>query len=172
GNWLNNLPPVLWADRMTIRRSTGYSPAELITGVQPVMPIELTMRSWQTLPWSEVQSTSDLLAVRAKQFEWREEKIVEAVGRIERLRLEAAERWDSTKGHDRSLIGGELVLVWDSIRALDKSAFQKFADRWRGPYKIAKVEKTYYWLQELDGTLLAHSVHGNRLKRFYQMAPD
>jgi hypothetical protein len=174
GNWVHNLPSVLWADRVTVRRPTGLAPAELVMGKQPVLPIELSLESWQTLPWDAVESTSDLLALRTKQLEWKGEKLAEAIGRTTRSRLAAAEQWDLVKAHDKDLDVGTLVLVWDAVRATDKSVRRKLDDRWLGPYRIASKNANTgtYWLEELDGTSFRHTTHGNRLKRFYQREPN
>jgi hypothetical protein len=43
GPWVNNLHAVLLADRVSIQENTGYSPYQLVTGQNPVLPIELTL---------------------------------------------------------------------------------------------------------------------------------
>ena len=43
GNWPRLLPYALWADRTTHSSVTGYMPAELMYGQNPVMPIEKTI---------------------------------------------------------------------------------------------------------------------------------
>lgn len=174
GSWESNLPAVLWSERVSIRQSTGLSPAEMILGVQPILPVELSIQSWQSLPWTAVESRSDLLTLRAKQLEWRGEKLSEALSRSQRMRLNAAERWDFTKGSQEDFAQGDLVLVWDSIREIDKSSARKMRDRWLGPYRIAIVYpgQSYYMLEELDGIPFAHTTHANRLKRFWQHSPD
>lgn len=64
-NWVRNLPAVLWADRSTVRTSTGLTPYYISCGNEPVLPIELEIPTWRILPWDEVHPTSDLLAMRA-----------------------------------------------------------------------------------------------------------
>ena len=41
GDWVTNLPLVLWAIRTTTKVSTGISPFELCYGQFPVLPIDL-----------------------------------------------------------------------------------------------------------------------------------
>ncbi|KAF1828248.1 hypothetical protein BDW02DRAFT_479488, partial [Decorospora gaudefroyi] len=67
GNWVANLHLALWADRVTVKRSTGETPVFLITGREHVLLVELNISTWQTLPWSTVSDTATLLALRAKQ---------------------------------------------------------------------------------------------------------
>ena len=68
-NWVQNLPAVLWADRSTVRTSTGLTPYYICCGSEPVLPIELEIPTWRILPWNEVHSTADLLAMRARQLQ-------------------------------------------------------------------------------------------------------
>jgi hypothetical protein len=79
GNWVLNLHIALWADRVTVKRSTGETPAFLICGYEHVLPVELSICTWQTLPWTEVHDTELLLALRAKQFEHKDARLREAV---------------------------------------------------------------------------------------------
>ncbi|EUC27204.1 hypothetical protein COCCADRAFT_68148, partial [Bipolaris zeicola 26-R-13] len=62
GSWISNLAAVTWAERVSLRRPLGYSPAQLVLGQNPVLPIELVAPTWQSLPWSEVRSQADLIA--------------------------------------------------------------------------------------------------------------
>ena len=63
---------------------------------------------------------------------------------------------------------GAIVLVHDVVQGEDMLWRSKIAFRWLGPYRIqqADQEKGTYLLQELDGTLLAGTFAGNRLKKF------
>jgi hypothetical protein len=41
GNWVQNLHTILWADRTTVRKNTGYTSFYLNIGSEPILPIEL-----------------------------------------------------------------------------------------------------------------------------------
>ena len=45
GRWANELPSVLWAYRITPRRSTGETPFSLTYGVEAVIPAEVNLCS-------------------------------------------------------------------------------------------------------------------------------
>ena len=49
--WPEILPLVIWADRVTTKRTTGSSPYYLLYGQQPLFPFDFTDRSWHTLDW-------------------------------------------------------------------------------------------------------------------------
>ena len=85
-DWPKNLAAVLWADRSTVKSTTGMTPYRMVVGQDPVLPIELKVPIWRILPWNKVQSTADLLAMRARQLERRDEDMDEAILHLERMR--------------------------------------------------------------------------------------
>ena len=50
-DWPQMLPYALWADRTMHSSVTDYMPAELMTGLAPVMPTETVIATWTVLPW-------------------------------------------------------------------------------------------------------------------------
>jgi transposase InsO family protein len=77
--WPRLLPFTLWADRTTHSSVTGFMPAELIYGQKPIMPIEQSILSWSTLPWYEGMTREELLALRIRQLERRDEDVATAI---------------------------------------------------------------------------------------------
>jgi hypothetical protein len=68
--WIDHVPAVLWADRITVRRMTGYSPFRLMFGQDAVLPIELENLTWNTANWIQgIDDTALLRAARARQLE-------------------------------------------------------------------------------------------------------
>ena len=172
GNWVNNLPMALWADRVTVKRSTGETPLYLVCGKDPVLPVDLSVPTWQTLPWGEVRDTPTLLALRARQFDTRDQRLQEAVDRTIRLREEGKEWFDMHRElRPKPLTRGSLVLLRDSFGDQNKSREQKLRPRWKGPFRVREVSTSgWYLLEELDGTPLSSRKPGNRLVQFHQRA--
>jgi len=119
--------------------------------------------------WEEVHSREDLLAARIKQLDERSLEESRAAERLERSRLGNKRYFDKHKrlrSAKQQLRVGDLVLLHNT--SIETSHNVKLEDQWRGPYKIREVSETgYYRLEELDGTHLAESYAGNRLKRFF-----
>ena len=112
GNWTDNLSRALWADRVTVKRPTGETPAFLIGGKEHVLPVELSIPTWQVLPWEGVTDTASLIATRAAQFKTRDRRLEEAVDRTIRLRHANKEYFNSTKDIRHNQISqGDLVLL-------------------------------------------------------------
>ena len=171
GTWLSNLPAITWAERVSLRRPLGYSPAQLVLGQNPILPIELVVPTWQSLPWSAVRSHADLLAVRATQLQFRKENLEEAVNRTRRLRREAVEGRNEKREMTTVLKEGDLVLIWDAVKAIDKSRDRKLEDRWLGPYRVhtAWSGQGYYRLEDLNGVKFPSTTRIDRLKKFKEM---
>ena len=164
--WLH---AVLWADRTTVKRTTGRTPAWVHGGEEHVLPIELELPTWQTLPWNEVKETGDLLALRARQLDARDVDIREAVARTRRIREEGKEYWDDRHvTRQEPLKPGDLVMKWDNVIARTIGA--KMAFRWKGPFRVREVmqQSGSVILEELDGALIKGTVHGKDLKLFIQ----
>ncbi|KAF7453564.1 hypothetical protein A1F99_008220 [Pyrenophora tritici-repentis] len=146
----------------------------LVLGQNPVLPIELVVPTWQSLPWSEVRSHADLLAVRATQLQFRRENLEEAVQRTRRLRREAVESRNAKKDVPKPFQVGDLVLVWDAIKSIDKSSDRKLDDRWRGPYRVreAQADKGYYRLEDLNEVAFPNTTRADRLKKFEELPEE
>jgi hypothetical protein len=178
GTWVENLHTVLLADRISVQESTGYSPYQMITGQNPVLPIELALPTWQTLPFRRVTTRDELLTVRAMQLDLRDQFVKDAASRVERLRASKKEYWDDTKEirHDE-FMPNQLVLLWDSVREIDMSSIRKLDPRWLGPYRISaqrasSPEKGTYRLEDLDGTPFRNTTPGWRLKFFKERSQE
>jgi hypothetical protein len=171
GSWVDNLHAVLWADRSTVKSTTGLTPFYLQCGSEPVLPIELEIPTWRILPWQEVHTTEDLLAMRARQLQRRDEDMDEARDLLERMRKQGKEYFDSEHSvADKEINKDDLVLLHDTQHENDRSTNRKLKYRWRGPFRVKEVnqDKGTYLLQELDGTDLAGTFAGNRIKKFHQ----
>ena len=91
----------------------------------------------------------------------------EAVHHLQRMRLEGKERYDERHGiRQEELAMGSIVLLHDTRHEKDMS--QKLAFQWLGPYRIYHaVEEKRTYLLELDGSRLAGTFAGDRLKKFH-----
>jgi hypothetical protein len=136
-----------------------------------MLPIELVVPTWQSLPWSAVQNHSNLLAVRATQLQFRKDNLEEAVNCTQRLRREAVEGRNEKREMATVLKEGDLVLIWDAVKAIDKSRDRKLEDRWLGLYRVhtAWPDQGYYRLEDLNGIEFPSTTRVDRLKKFEEM---
>lgn len=178
--WRPHFHAAMMADRVTVNTSTGISPYFFLFGTDAVLPVELEVPTWSTLPWHEVQDRSDLISMRARQLERREKDVEEAILRMNRLKDQNAGYFDDTHSLRRQPLAiDDYVLLHDSLKDYDMTSTQKLRFRWLGPYRIHGIKGNgSYSLKELDGTVIRHladasgSFNGDRLKRFYPRSDD
>ena len=125
------------------------------------------------IDWHKVKTTSDLLAMRTKQFVALNHDRQLAAKSNEESRVRAAQ--DFARRHARTLIAdsyspGTLVLIYQAkFDVNSKFAGKKYRDRWAGPFRVRRYLSTgAYKLEELDGTPMKGSVAANRVKVFFK----
>ncbi|GBE81976.1 hypothetical protein SCP_0403520 [Sparassis crispa] len=115
--WLTVMPAVFWAERITIQRSTGYSPYYMAHGTEPLFPFDIA-EAMYLVPYEGVQMTRiELLAHRACQLQKREEDLEEVHERVIRARYKSMEQFAqefhaTIKSYDFK--PGDIVLVRNS----------------------------------------------------------
>ena len=167
--WPRFLDSVLWADRITVKRTTGYSPFFLLYGYHCPLPVERFIKSFRMIDWNAITTTEELLAARMTQLHLKDEISDEAADKL------LLERWKNKLYFDEKrnirktpLQIGDLVLVFDSVNFEPPKVKPKAMMPWLGPYRIHSVGSSgFYYLEELDGTLIERPYAGNRLKRYY-----
>lgn len=153
---------------MTYKRTTGFSPYELLYGAEPVLPVDVEMTTWLCSEWKRQMTTDELLEARIRQLERRDDDMDKARERQRSAREKSSTYMDEKRAHRlRTAIKvGELVLVHDT--SLDKQWSKRVQDRWRGPYRVRqRLARKTYLLEELDGTHMKTPVPASRLRRFY-----
>jgi len=89
--WSKWVYPAMWADRVTMRQSTGYSPYYLLYGKPHLFPFNIRDKIWFTVNWHNVETTEDLLAIRALQIQKMKTDRNHAVTTNRKQRIAAAE---------------------------------------------------------------------------------
>ena len=82
GKWREYLPLVLFSDRISTKRTTGYMPYKIIFGQLPVLPVDLEMDTYLDIDWLDISTTEELLEAQTKPLERRDEIIEEAHQKI------------------------------------------------------------------------------------------
>ena len=150
--WIDDALAVLWANGITLRSITGYSPLCLVIGQDAVLPIELKNLTCNTANWTPgIGDTASLLAARATQLERRREDINAAIHHLTESR-DANKCYVDQAANLRAedLEIGDLVLVHEF--QMEQSPCCKLDHRWRGPDPVTEISQSLgtYWLADLD----------------------
>ena len=155
--------PTLWAYRTSVKLATGFSPFELVHGVEFVLPIECEIPSLkiaiELLPdTSEVEER--LLYLQQLDENRRDAAIA---NEIHKNWVKAC--YDQSV-HPRNFSEGDLVLVYDQDK--DILGAGKFVSMWLGPYIIKRVlGKGAYELEDYDDNILPRPRNGLYLKKYF-----
>ena len=170
--WSRWFYPALWADRVTTRRTTGFSPYYLLYGRPHLFPFNLHDETWYTINWHDITTTEQLIAVRALQIRRLHMERKKASKKNIETRVQAAKDY-AIRNARRMISGvyrkGELVLIALKGPGIVRgSGLAKSADTWAGPFEIVRRYRSgSYQLRELDGTKIRGSIPTSHLKPFY-----
>ncbi|KAJ8462647.1 hypothetical protein ONZ51_g10761 [Trametes cubensis] len=163
--WPELLPLAVFADRISIRRATGFSPYFLLHGVHPVLPMDLRESTFMVEGFRRNMSHADLLALRIRQLERRPEDVARAAEILRMSRLTSKEHFEKRFAHrirKEVFESGDLVLVRNS--AIEREMNRKHKPRYLGPYEIVRrTQNGSYVIKELNGDVSRESVAAFRL---------
>ncbi|KAJ3885086.1 hypothetical protein GG344DRAFT_59739, partial [Lentinula edodes] len=153
--WVSVAPYIFWADRITTRRDTGYSPYYIAHGVEPLLPFDITQATFLLPEIIRKLSDDDLIALRAQQLQRREEDLARIHERVIQSRfrsIEAFRKHHKNVIHDYKFNPGDLVLVLN--KRIEKGVSKKALPRYFGPMVVAKrTEGGNYRLAEVTGAI-------------------
>jgi len=66
--WLEHVAGVVFADRVTVSRVTGFSPFQLLHSTDPILPLNLVEATFSVKEFRNDISTEDLLILHARQL--------------------------------------------------------------------------------------------------------
>ena len=167
--WRQVLPTVLWAERVTIRKATGFSPYYMAHGVHPLLPFDIVEATYLSPTQNSGITTEELIALRAQQLSKRPQDIEHIQTMVSKFRKRSLEQFEKRHGsriHDFDFKPGALVLVRNS--RIEKTLNRKTKPRYYGPMVVVrKTIGTSYVIQELDGSESTLRVAGFRLIPYF-----
>jgi transposase InsO family protein len=169
GKWPKLVNEAFFADRVTTRKATGFSPFYMLYGVDPVLPFDLAEATYLVSGFTSNMSSEDLLALRIRQLSKRPEDMAKAASTIAKSRYRSKAQFEKRFGRrlsNRVYKEGDLVLVRNSRVELELS--RKTEKRYNGPFEIIRQTKGgSYVVKELDGTAMRKGIAPWRLIPYY-----
>ena len=153
----------LWAYRTTVKTATGFSPYQLVHGVESVLPVECEIPSLKLA--IELLPDTSPLEERLVHLEQLDEQRRDALVALEVNKHRVKVQYDKSV-HLRRFSEGDLVLLLDQPK--EPLGAWKFNPMWPGPYMVKCVlEKGAYELVDYEGTALAEPRNVLYLKKYY-----
>jgi hypothetical protein len=148
----NGLPSVFWAERVTVQKSSGYSPHHIAHRIEPLLPLELAEATYLAKPLGGIVSTTDLIGYRARMLQKQPEDLERVKNALHRSRMASVRRFEKEYRisiRNFKLKPGSLVLVRNS--RIDSTIGVKTKSRYIGPFVVLKkTTGGLFVLAELD----------------------
>ena len=163
--WPHRLPEIVFADRVTTNRVTGFSPYQLLHATDPLLPLDIAEATFLVEEFRSGISTEELLKLRARQIAKYPDDLARAAETLRKARFTSKRNFEerflkrlSHKVHQ----AGDLVLIRNV--AIEMSHDRKHKQRYLGPYEvIGQTLKGNYLVKELDGTPLNYTYAAFRI---------
>ena len=163
--WHTKLVHALWDDRLTLKKSIGMSPFQLVYGIDVIFPNILGVPVMKFIQEFQIEENDMIRRINHTIHlqKTKEEVYNKALHKQDNVKKLSDRR---TKASNFKI--WDKVLKWDSRRE-DKGKHGKFDNLWLGPYSIhSSTGNNAFFLQELNGVeLFEGPVNGRMLNNYF-----
>ena len=151
-HWPKVAPFAFWADRATVRKSTGHSPFFMAHGIEPILPFNLIQATFLVPDLTEPLLAKDLLAIRTCQLQKCPADLVAIHDRILASRHASVRQFEKQYTNtirNFDFAPGSLVLVRNTNTHMDK-----MKPCYLGPMVVLRHSRNgTYRLSKLDSAI-------------------
>ncbi|VFQ62794.1 unnamed protein product [Cuscuta campestris] len=160
--WLEELPHIVWAFRVTPRRAHGETPFSLTYGCEARLPIEAEFPTFRESNYQPQQNEEDHLA----ELNLVEERRMAAEVKMSTYQQVVKKYHDNKVGPRYFQVGDEVLRRREASRPSNGG---KLAKNWEGPYRVrAIIRPGTYRLETLEGVPVERTWNSHHLRKFYK----
>jgi hypothetical protein len=170
-SWIDNLHVVFWADRFIVKFIIDLISFYLQCDSESMLLIKLKTFIWRILSWQEIHIIENLLTMRARQLQRKNENMNEAKNLLKWMRKQNKKYFDSKHFvTNKNINKNDLVFLHDIQHENDRSINRKLKYKWRKSFRIKEIiqNKEIHLLQKFDEIDLIEIFVENRIKKFHQ----
>ncbi|VFQ79041.1 unnamed protein product [Cuscuta campestris] len=161
-NWLEELPHIIWAYRVTSRRATGETTFVLTYGCEARLPIEAKIMTFREKIYEEKGNEEDHLA----ELNLLEERWMVAEAKMMEYQQAAKAYHDKKVGPHYFQVGDEVLRRREASKPGEGG---KLAKKWEGPYRVTAILcPGTYKLETMEGRELERCWNSHHLRKFYR----
>jgi len=153
--WPAHAPHVFWADCVTMRRSTEFSPFYMAHSVEPILLFDLALTTFLIPDLTEPLPTAELIATCARQLKKQPKDLATIHNKILKSQFTLIKQFKKHYQqtiYDYDFQPGDLVLIHNS--SVDSDIGSKMAPHYLGPMLVLRWTcNGAYRLAELDGAI-------------------
>lgn len=168
--WPKAAHAIFWAERITIQKSTGYSPYYIAHGVQAIHPFDLEQSTYMHPFIDDGMDLGELITRRAMKLQRREKELSKVQRDKYKARLDSVEQFlKKYEGqiYDFKFSPGRLVLIRNT--RIEKELNNKMKPRYIGPMVVVRQTKSgSYILSEVSGAIAEHRFAAHRLVPYFR----
>lgn len=169
--WIDNLHTMFWVDRIIVKFIIDVIFFYLNCDNDFIFSIELDIFIWRMLSWNIVRIIENLLIMRARQLQQKDENMKKTRNLLKRMREQKKKNFDVLHHTENKKIDvDDLILLHDTQHENDKNFNRKLNNRWRNLFRMKQtiIKKNTYFLKKFDEAQLTKTFAKNRLKKFHQ----
>ncbi|GJZ23752.1 reverse transcriptase domain-containing protein [Tanacetum coccineum] len=161
GQWVEELPNVLWAHRTTARAGSGCTPFSLVYGSEAVLPPEIGLPTYRVNNFDP--ATNDMnLCLNLDLLEERREL---AFLRSAIYKTQTERYYNNRIRHTHLKIGDFVLRKNEASR---QEGHKKLDPNWEGPYQVTDIKRTgTYVLADMKGRPIPRTWHISNLRKYH-----